>query len=235
MRLRTLGSSGPELSAIGFGAWEAGSGEEWGAARPDQQAIDAMHAGLDAGMNWIDTAEVYGKGVSERIVGRAVQDRRDQALVTPSNRGESSASGASSGWMLRHTVRHVVPSCRARPWTEACSARHCPIAHQHARIVNKPRGRQIRSSCSVNDLPDQTASRHRHVRFRHNTRTGRPKHGASTNTTVRRPPLVAITPHTGQPAGAGGDSTVTVKRSAPSTTLMTCRPGRPTSRSQRSQ
>jgi aryl-alcohol dehydrogenase-like predicted oxidoreductase len=72
MRLRTLGSSGPELSVIGFGAWEAGSGEEWGAARPDQQAIDAMHAGLDAGMNWIDTAEVYGDGHSEEVVGRAV-------------------------------------------------------------------------------------------------------------------------------------------------------------------
>jgi aryl-alcohol dehydrogenase-like predicted oxidoreductase len=72
MRLRTLGSSGPELSAIGFGAWEAGSGEEWGAARPDQQAIDAMHAGFDAGMNWIDTAQVYGDGHSEEVVGRAI-------------------------------------------------------------------------------------------------------------------------------------------------------------------
>jgi aryl-alcohol dehydrogenase-like predicted oxidoreductase len=72
MRLRTLGSSGPELSVIGFGAWEAGSGEEWGAARPDQQAIDAMHAALDAGMNWIDTAEVYGDGHSEEVVGRAI-------------------------------------------------------------------------------------------------------------------------------------------------------------------
>jgi aryl-alcohol dehydrogenase-like predicted oxidoreductase len=72
MRVRTLGSSGPEVSVIGFGAWEAGSGEEWGAARPDQHAIDAMHAALDAGMNWIDTAEVYGDGHSEEVVGRAV-------------------------------------------------------------------------------------------------------------------------------------------------------------------
>src|SRR5436305_10798507 len=72
MRLRPLGSSGLELSAIGFGAWEAGSGEEWGNARPDQSAIDAIHAALDAGVNWIDTAEVYGDGHSEEVVGRAI-------------------------------------------------------------------------------------------------------------------------------------------------------------------
>ena len=85
------------------------------------------------------------------------------------------------------------------------------MAHQHARTVNKPRGRQTRSSCSVNDRPGQAGSRHRQVRFRHTTRTGRPKQGASTSTTVRRPWLAAITPHNGQPIGAGGDSTVTTK------------------------
>jgi aryl-alcohol dehydrogenase-like predicted oxidoreductase len=74
MRMRTLGSSGPELSVVGFGAWEAGSGEEWGNARPDQHAIDAMRAAVDAGMNWIDTAEVYGDGHSEEVVGRALTD-----------------------------------------------------------------------------------------------------------------------------------------------------------------
>src|SRR3954447_18672466 len=81
MRARTLGSSGPELSVIGFGAWEAGSGEEWGSARPDQHAIDAMHAGLEAGMNWIDTAEVYGDGHSEEVVGRAIASLPGDVLV----------------------------------------------------------------------------------------------------------------------------------------------------------
>ncbi len=81
MKMREIGPSGAtSISVIGFGAWEAG-GDAWGPNESDERVIEAMRAGLDAGMNWIDTAEVYGKGVSERIVGKAVQGRRDQALV----------------------------------------------------------------------------------------------------------------------------------------------------------
>jgi aryl-alcohol dehydrogenase-like predicted oxidoreductase len=80
MQTRQLGSDGPAISVVGFGAWEAG-GDAWGPNESEERVIEAMHAGLDAGMNWIDTAEVYGKGASERIVGRAVKDRRDRALV----------------------------------------------------------------------------------------------------------------------------------------------------------
>jgi aryl-alcohol dehydrogenase-like predicted oxidoreductase len=68
------------MSVIGFGAWEAG-GDAWGANESKNAVIDAMGAGLDAGMTWIDTAEVYGKGVSEGLVGRAVAGRRDQVVV----------------------------------------------------------------------------------------------------------------------------------------------------------
>jgi len=67
---------------IGFGAWEAGSGEEWGAPRPDQHAIDAIHAALDAGMTWVDTAEVYGDGHSEEVVGRAISGRDGVTVAT---------------------------------------------------------------------------------------------------------------------------------------------------------
>ncbi|MDP9295801.1 MAG: aldo/keto reductase [Actinomycetota bacterium] len=81
MRYRALGSVGPEISVIGFGAWEAASGEEWGNARPDQHAIEAIRAGLDAGMNWIDTAEVYGDGHSEEVVGRAISGLPADVLV----------------------------------------------------------------------------------------------------------------------------------------------------------
>ena len=80
MRLNRLGSSGPEISAVGFGAWEAGEGV-WGPNPSDQQVIDAMRAGLDAGINWIDTAETYGRGKSEELVGRAVEGRRDEVVV----------------------------------------------------------------------------------------------------------------------------------------------------------
>ncbi|MGH2764554.1 MAG: aldo/keto reductase [Actinomycetota bacterium] len=80
MRTRRLGSRGPELSVIGFGAWEAG-GDMWGPNPSEDQVIEAIRAGLDAGIGWIDTAEVYGSGTSEELVGRAIQGRRDQVLI----------------------------------------------------------------------------------------------------------------------------------------------------------
>jgi aryl-alcohol dehydrogenase-like predicted oxidoreductase len=80
MRTRRLGSAGPEISVIGFGAWEAG-GDEWGPNESEERVIDAIRAGLDAGITWIDTAEVYGSGMSERLVGRAVADRRGEVVV----------------------------------------------------------------------------------------------------------------------------------------------------------
>ena len=81
MRTRRLGTDGPELSVIGFGAWEAG-GDMWGPNESEDGIIEAIHAGLDGGINWIDTAEVYGSGTSERIVGRAVQGRGSVLVAT---------------------------------------------------------------------------------------------------------------------------------------------------------
>jgi aryl-alcohol dehydrogenase-like predicted oxidoreductase len=80
MRTQRLGSSGPELSVIGYGAWEAG-GTAWGPNESDEAVIAAMRAAVDAGITWIDTAEVYGDGVSESLVGRAIAGRRDQVVV----------------------------------------------------------------------------------------------------------------------------------------------------------
>jgi aryl-alcohol dehydrogenase-like predicted oxidoreductase len=80
VEMRKLGSHGPEISVVGFGAWEAGGGM-WGENESDRAVIDAIHAGLDAGMNWIDTAEIYGRGRSEELVGRAVKGRREDLLV----------------------------------------------------------------------------------------------------------------------------------------------------------
>jgi len=65
---------------IGYGAWEAG-GEAWGPNESESAVVEAIQAGLDAGITWIDTAEVYGDGVSERLVGKAIQGRRDDVVV----------------------------------------------------------------------------------------------------------------------------------------------------------
>lgn len=81
MRKARLGSQGPEISVVGFGAWEAG-GDEYGPNPSDDQAVRAVQAGLDAGMSWVDTAEVYGEGRSEELIGRAVAGRQDVVLAT---------------------------------------------------------------------------------------------------------------------------------------------------------
>jgi aryl-alcohol dehydrogenase-like predicted oxidoreductase len=75
-----LGTQGPDISVIGYGAWEAG-GDWWGRNESDQIVIEAMHAAIDIGMTWIDTAEVYGRGYSEELVGKAVAGRRDEVLI----------------------------------------------------------------------------------------------------------------------------------------------------------
>ncbi len=81
MDTRRLGNSDLDISVVGFGSWEAG-GMHWGPNSSEDGVIAAIHAGIDAGMTWVDTAEVYGDGVSERIVGRAVAGRDDVLVFT---------------------------------------------------------------------------------------------------------------------------------------------------------
>ena len=81
MRTAKLGSRGPDLSVIGFGAWEAGMGREWDDAPPEEQVVEAIAMVFEPGINWIDTAEVYGNGTSEHLVGRAVAGRRDEVSI----------------------------------------------------------------------------------------------------------------------------------------------------------
>jgi aryl-alcohol dehydrogenase-like predicted oxidoreductase len=95
MRTRQLGSRGPEISVIGYGAWEAG-GEAWGPNESEAAVVQAIHAGLDAGIDWVDTAEVYGNGVSERLVGKAIQGRRDDVVVATKVAPQPEGSGFRS-------------------------------------------------------------------------------------------------------------------------------------------
>jgi len=73
--LRTLGNSDLQLTPIGFGAWAIGGGNweyTWG-PQDDNESIAAIHRALDLGVNWIDTAAIYGLGHSETVVGRALK------------------------------------------------------------------------------------------------------------------------------------------------------------------
>jgi len=74
--------AGARVSAIGLGTWQFGS-RDWGYGDEyaHETAISLVHAALDMGVSLVDTAEVYARGVSEMIVGRALEDRRDEAFV----------------------------------------------------------------------------------------------------------------------------------------------------------
>lgn len=79
MRHRPLGQSGIQASVVALGAWAIG-GWPWGGT-DEARSIEAIHAGLDAGINFIDTAPGYGLGLSEEIIGRAIEGRRDQVVI----------------------------------------------------------------------------------------------------------------------------------------------------------
>ena len=72
MQRRALGGSGLEISRIGLGTWAIG-GYMWG-GQDDVESVQAIHAAVDHGINWIDTAPIYGSGHSETVVGRALKE-----------------------------------------------------------------------------------------------------------------------------------------------------------------
>ena len=81
--LRTLGNSDLQLTSIGFGAWAVGGGDwqfSWG-PQDDNESIAAIHRALDLGINWIDTAAVYGLGHSEEVVARAVKSSSHKPYI----------------------------------------------------------------------------------------------------------------------------------------------------------
>lgn len=85
---RTLGRSGIEVSAVGFGCWAIGGEWQdvdgqplgWGKV-DDEESVRAVHRALDLGVTFFDTADTYGAGHSERVLGRALGKRRDDVIV----------------------------------------------------------------------------------------------------------------------------------------------------------
>ena len=83
MKTKQLGNSDLQLTPIGVGAWAMGGGGwafAWG-PQDDDESISAIRAALDKGVNWIDTAAVYGLGHSEEVVGRAVKGLANPPLI----------------------------------------------------------------------------------------------------------------------------------------------------------
>ena len=80
--MKYVQAAGLRVSAIGLGCWQFGS-RDWGYGKTygETTAVQLVHRALDLGVNLVDTAEIYARGVSEAIVGRALEGRRDEAFV----------------------------------------------------------------------------------------------------------------------------------------------------------
>lgn len=112
MNLRPLGNSDLNISPLGFGSWAAGGGGwafGWG-PQDDSATISAIHRALDLGVNWIDTAAIYGLGHSEEVVGKALEGRAQRPYLF---------TKCSMVWDAQRSIGHSLKAESVRAECEA--------------------------------------------------------------------------------------------------------------------
>lgn len=109
MRYRRLGRTGFDVSAISFGAWAIGGA--WGDV-DDETSMRALHAALDAGTNFIDTADVYGDGRSERLIARLRRERPGETLYVATKAGRRLPVQTAEGYSRANLTAWVERSLR---------------------------------------------------------------------------------------------------------------------------
>ena len=106
MKTRKLGNQGLEVSALGLGCM--GMSEFYGSG-DEQEAIGTIHQAIDLGVNFLDTADMYGPFTNEKLVGSAIKDRRDQVIIATKFGNVRSAEG---GWLgINGKPEYVRKSC----------------------------------------------------------------------------------------------------------------------------
>jgi aryl-alcohol dehydrogenase-like predicted oxidoreductase len=108
MQYRELGRTGWKISEISFGAWAIGAG--WGSV-DDQESMAALHRAVDLGVNFIDTADVYGDGRSERLIAR-LRRERSETLVVATKAGRRLSPHTADGYNAENLTRFVERSLR---------------------------------------------------------------------------------------------------------------------------
>ncbi|WP_216671541.1 aldo/keto reductase [Saccharibacillus qingshengii] len=110
MNYRTLGKTGLQVSEIGYGAWGIGNSGWLGAQ--DDESVQALHRAIGLGLNFIDTALVYGDGHSEKLVGQVMRERSETVYVAskipPANGQWPARAGVPSSETF--TAEHVISS-----------------------------------------------------------------------------------------------------------------------------
>ena len=131
MQYRPLGRTGLSVSTISFGAWAIGG--SWGPV-DDDASMTALHAAIDAGVNFIDTADVYGDGRSERLVARLRKERREPIAVA-TKAGRRLPSQTPDGY-TRENLTSWIDRSLCNLETEAIDLLqlHCP----HAAVYDRP-------------------------------------------------------------------------------------------------
>jgi aryl-alcohol dehydrogenase-like predicted oxidoreductase len=104
MEQRRLGGTDMTVSAIGFGAWAIGG--SWGDV-DDEASMRALHAGIDAGMTFIDTADVYGDGRSERLVARLRRERPGDRIRVATKAGRRLPQQTCEGYSRENLVAWI--------------------------------------------------------------------------------------------------------------------------------
>ncbi len=109
MNYRTLGRTGWQVSEISFGAWAIGG--SWGAV-DDAESLDALRRALDLGVNFIDTADVYGDGRSEQLISQVLKERSGQRIYVASKAGRRLQQQVPDGYNRANLVAWVERSLR---------------------------------------------------------------------------------------------------------------------------
>lgn len=124
MKYRALGRTGWNISEIGFGAWGIGGGD-WGTT-DDKASLAALHKAIDLGVNFIDTADVYGDGHSEQLIAQ-VRKVRNEQLIVATKAGRRLNPHVASGYNRQNLTSFVERSLRNLQ-TEALDLLqlHCP-------------------------------------------------------------------------------------------------------------
>jgi diketogulonate reductase-like aldo/keto reductase len=147
MDLRVFGPDGPRVAVVGQGTWHA--------EQSPREAVDALRHGLDLGMRHLDTAEMYGSGAAESIVGRAIEGRRDEVFlvskVLPSNASRRATIAACERSLARLQTDRL--DCYLLHWRGAYPLAETVAAFEELRSSGKIRAWGV-SNFDVDDLEE---------------------------------------------------------------------------------